>query len=122
MTLAGLTSLWNDPRSVGCLERAGQLQQYREHSLGFQGALAGHHFRQGGPFDEFHDQECQVVVLAEVVHGEHVGVTDLSQVRGLRSQQITRGDPGRRPRVEDLHGHSPLQPLVLRCPDLAHSS
>ena len=112
----------DDPRSVGCLECAGELQQDHAHAFRGHGALAGDQFREGHPFHEFHHQEGEVVVFAEVMHSEHVGVAHPGQVRSLRSQQVTSGGPRRGPRVQDLDRHPTLQPLVHRFPDLAHPS
>ena len=80
--LAGLMSRWTMPSRVRGIERVGDLNAERQHSLQFE-RPPGDAVLQSHPVKKFHGDERLAILLANIVNGADVGMIQRGSRLGL---------------------------------------
>jgi hypothetical protein len=119
--VGGLDVAVDDALRVRRGEPRGRLGGQIGHPAGGQRARRGQHPGEAVALDQLHHQVQPVVVLAEVEHADQVRVVETPGGLGLQAE------PGGRRGVgvlgeQQLDGHRSGERLVVRPPDLSHST
>ncbi len=119
--VGGLDVTVDDALRVCGGEPGGGLRGEIGHPLGGQRAGGGQHPGEAVAFDQFHHQVQPVVVLAEVQDTDQIGVVETPGGLGLQTEPGGRRDVGVLGQ-QQLDGHRSGERLVVRAPDLSHST
>lgn len=123
--IARLEVAVDDRHGVDGAEHGAQLRGHRDRPRPGVGVVLGEVVGEVGAVHVLHDEEQFLALAARVVHGDQAGVVDLgghpalaleaaAQLVGLLARDLVG--------AQQLHGHAPVEPLVVRRPHLAHAA
>lgn len=115
----------HDRHGVHGAQHGAQLRGHRDRPRPRVRVVLGEVVGQVGAVDVLHDQEQLVALAARVVHRHQTGVVHLRGDPALAQEaaaQLVRLLARHLVRAQQLHRHAPVQPPVVRRPDLAHAA
>lgn len=121
----GLEVAVHDRHRVHRAQHGAQLRGDRDRPLPGVGVVLGEMVGEVGAVDVLHDEEELLALAARVVHRDQPGVVDLRGHPALAHEpaaQLVGLLPGHLVGAQQLHRHAPVEPLVVRRPDLSHAA
>lgn len=115
----------DDRHRVHGTQHGAQLRGDRDRPLPGVRVVLGEMRGEVRTVDVLHDEEQLLALAARVVHRDQPGVVDLRGHPALAHEpaaQLVRLLPGHLVGAQQLHRHAPVEPLVVRRPDLAHAA